>query len=196
MELDRFKTAWQRQPLEGAAARPLEDIMRDVHRRAARFNRQIRQRDLLETLAGLIVIGAFGYFAWLAPQAGAKLGAAIVVVGCVVVITRLYLARTRHRSSPDAPAREFCATELKRLDEQIRLLSTVGWWYIAPLLGGAAIFVLGADGPAGARIATLTLLVAIGAFIYWVNRRAVRRHLRPMRDDLARILQDVSVKER
>jgi hypothetical protein len=146
MELDRFKTAWQEQPLEGAAARPLEDIMQDVHHRAVRFDRVIWRRDLLETLAGLFVIGMFGYFAWVIPSPIARVGAAIVMIGCLSIIARLYLSRNRHRASPDASAREFCAVELKRLEEQIRLLSTVGWWYLAPLLGGGAIFVLGLGG--------------------------------------------------
>jgi hypothetical protein len=127
MELDRFKNAWQQQPLEGAVARPVEDIMADVYRRAARFNRQIRQRDLLKTLAAVIVIAAFSYFAWAVPFIIAKIGAIIVVCGCAIVIARLYMTRTRCPSSPGASAREFCAVELKRLDHQIHLLSTVGW---------------------------------------------------------------------
>jgi hypothetical protein len=65
---------------------------------------------------------------------------------------RLYLARNRNRTWADMPALEFCAAELKRLDDQIRLPSTVGRWYLAPLLGGAALFVAGAGGPATSRV--------------------------------------------
>jgi hypothetical protein len=169
--------------------------MRDVHRRAARFNKQIRQRDFFETLAGLIVVVAFGSFAWAAPQTVAKVGAVVVVAGCVGAMTRLHLARNRHSPSPEMSAREFCTIQLKHLEDQISLLSTVAWWYIAPLLGGAAIFVLGADGPIGAVVVTLGLLLAIGAVIYWLNHRAVQRHLRPLRDDLARLLQDMESRE-
>jgi hypothetical protein len=192
MELDRFKTAWQQQPLEGAAARPLEDIMRDVHLRSARLRRQIWQRDLLESLAGIVVIGFFGFFAWLMPEPLAKAGALIIVAGCLNVMLRLHLARTRHQPSPDASAREFCTLELKRLDEQIHLLSTVGWWYIAPLVGGMAVFTLGSHGPAAARVTMLMLLAVLAAVVYWLNRRAVRHGLQPIRDDLARILKDMA----
>jgi hypothetical protein len=195
MELDRFKTAWQEQPLEGAAARPLEDIMQDVHHRAVRFDRVIWRRDLLETLAGLFVIGMFGYFAWVIPSPIARVGAAIVMIGCLSIIARLYLSRNRHRASPDASAREFCAVELKRLEEQIRLLSTVGWWYLAPLLGGGAIFVLGLGGSAVGRVAMLALLLAVGVFIYRLNRSAVQQHLRPMRDHLAWTLEELAADE-
>jgi hypothetical protein len=195
MELDRFKTAWQEQPLEGAAARPLEDIMQDVHHRAVRFDRVIWRRDLLETLAGLFVIGMFGYFAWVIPSPIARVGAAIVMIGCLSIIARLYLSRNRHRASPDASAREFCAVELKRLEEQIRLLSTVGWWYLAPLLGGGAIFVLGLGGSAVGRVAMLALLLAVGVFIYRLNRTAVQQHLRPMRDHLAWTLEELAADE-
>jgi hypothetical protein len=192
MELDRFKTAWQKQPLEGAAARSLGDIMEEIRRRSVRFNRQIRQRDLLETGAGLVVIGMFAYFAWLVPHAIARAGAAVVIAGCLLVVTRLYVARARNRTSPDVSAREFCAAELKRLDEQIHLLSTVGWWYLAPLLGGAAIFVAGAGGPATSRVVVLLLLLATAVVIYRLNQAAVRNHLRPMRDELAGVLRQLT----
>ncbi|HEX2442344.1 MAG TPA: hypothetical protein VHJ77_00245 [Vicinamibacterales bacterium] len=192
MELDRFKTAWQKQPLEGAAARPLEDTMEDVRRRAARFNRQIRQRDLLESGAGLLVIGMFGYFAWLVPYTAARIGAGVVIAGCVVTMIRLYLARNRNGTSADMPALEFCAAELKRLDDQIRLLSTVGRWYLAPLLGGAALFVAGAGGPATSRVIVLLVLLATAVVIYRLNHAAVRNHLRPMRDELAGMLRQLT----
>jgi hypothetical protein len=42
------------------------------------------------------------------------------------------------------------------------------------------------------RTATLALNLGLGLFIYWLNRRAVRRDLQPMRDDVARIVQDLS----
>jgi hypothetical protein len=192
MELDRFKTAWQKQPLEGVAARPLEDIMEDVRRRATRFNRQIRQRDLLESAAGVVVIGMFAYFTWLVPYTAARVGAGIVIAGCVLIAVRLYLARNRNKTTADMPAVEFCTAELKRLDEQIRLLSTVGRWYLAPLLGGAAIFVAGAGGPATSRVVVLLALLATAVVIYQLNHAAVRNHLRPMRDELAGVLQQLS----
>jgi hypothetical protein len=195
MELDRFKAAWQHQRLEGAASRPLEDIMRDVRGRAAKFNRQIRQRDLLETLAGVVVIVTFSFFAWAVPHVVAKIGAAVVVAGGLLITVRLYLARTRHPSLADSTAREFCANELKRIDEQIHLLATVGWWYLAPLLGGGALFVLGGGGSIGSRVRVLAVLAAVGLIIYKLNRRAAERHLQPMRDDLARILRDMTAPE-
>jgi hypothetical protein len=138
----------------------------------------------------------FAYFAWVAPHALARVGAAVVIAGCLLVMTRLYLARTRNRTSPDMPAREFCAAELKRLDEQIRLLSTVGRWYLAPLLGGAAIFVVGAGGPVTSRVIVLLVLLSTAAIIYRLNQAAVRNHLRPMRDELAGVLRQLTTNGR
>jgi hypothetical protein len=107
-------------------------------------------------------------------------------------MVRLYRARNRNRTSADMPALEFCAAELKRLEEQIHLLSTVGRWYLGPLVGGAAIFVAGGGGPATSRVVVLLVLLATAVVIYRLNHAAVRNHLRPMRDELAGVLKQLS----
>ena len=61
MQLERFRDAWREQPLNGLAARPMEDIMTSVKQRADRFERQIRFRDWAETATGLIVMAGAGY---------------------------------------------------------------------------------------------------------------------------------------
>jgi hypothetical protein len=193
MELDRFKTAWRQQPLEGAASRSLEETMQVVRERAARFNRGVTVRDLIDTLACLVMIGVVGRYFWVATQILAKIGAGIVVAGCVWIIVRLHLTRARHRRLPaDATAREFCANELKRMDEQIHLVSTVVVWGAAPLMVGGAIIVLASGTSAGSLAGRLALVAVPGVLVHLGNRRGLKDRLQPLRDDLARVLSDMS----
>lgn len=192
MEMDRFKAAWQQQPLEGAATKDTEDIMREVLQRAARLQGQVRQRDLLETSSAVVVMAVFGVLAWYLPQPMARAGAIIVVLACVQVIVRLHGTRTRRATAPNATARQFCADELERIDDQIALLSSVGTWYVAPLLGGVVVFEVGLVGGT-LHGAVLVLIAAImGVVIYWANRRAVTRDLLPIRADLLQTMNDLA----
>ena len=89
--------------------------------------------------------------------------------------------------------RAFCDNQILRLDEQIHLLRTVGWWYLAPLLGGALLLIVGLPGPAAGKIVTAIVIAAVGGGIYAMNRRAVRTTLQPMRDELARLAREFAV---
>jgi len=125
MDIDRLKTAWRKQPLEGSASRSLDEMMKEVRDRAARFNWRVTKRDLIDTVACLAIVGIVGPYFWRAPQVLEKVGAAVVMAGAVWIIVRLSVIRSRHRRLPvDATAREFCANEMKRLDEQMHLIST------------------------------------------------------------------------
>ena len=122
----------------------------------------------------------------------APFGAIIVVLACVQVIVRLHRTRTRRATAPNATARQFCADELERIDDQIALLSSVGTWYVAPLLGGVVVFEVGLVGGT-LHGAVLVLIAAImGVVIYWANRRAVTRDLLPIRADLLQTMNDLA----
>jgi hypothetical protein len=59
------------------------------------------------------------------------------------------------------------------------LLATVGWWYLAPLLGGVALFFLGGRGPLWIKAGGIAATVVMGAVLLVANRRAADRELVP-----------------
>ena len=165
--------------------------MREVGDRAARFNWRVRVRDLIDTLACLAIIGIVGPYFWRAPQMLEKVGAAIVMAGAVWIIARLSVTRSRHRRLPvDATAREFSTNELKRVDEQIHLISTAAIWGAGPLMVGGALIALakGTDGLA----ARLALVAFPGVIVHLANRRGLKDRLQPLRDALAQAVSDLS----
>jgi hypothetical protein len=101
-------------------------------------------------------------------------------------------ARTGH-SPPDAdrPVAEALRVEREKLDEQIRVLDTVLWWYIAPLAVGILLVVGGDAGLSWFTLGYGAVVVALGAGAYYLNQREVRTHLRPRRAKLTRMLRRV-----
>jgi RNA polymerase sigma-70 factor (ECF subfamily) len=166
-----------------------ERLLERVHEESEAFDRKIRRRDLLETLAAVVVATAFGYEAVTVETWVARLGALIVVGSSAFIVWWLRRARKTGRvRSADLPVAERLRAERERIESQIRLLESVLWWYAGPLAVGAALFVLGLQAGAVATAATLTVIVAVSSFVWWLNRRAVRRDLRPRRRELNRLI--------
>lgn len=75
------------------------------------------------------------------------------------------------------------------MDAQIELLEGVLWGYVSPLALGAALFVVGLGGASRGTALGLAVVAGVSAAVWLLNRRAVRRGLRPRRDEVARRLR-------
>jgi hypothetical protein len=192
MIFDDLPAAWQRTSPPPLSLEDREAAVARVCRRVERLSGVVVRRDAIETIAAVVVIIIFGQYLYLAPagQVISKVGAGFLIGWSLFIIYNLHRTRTKP-ASLDAPVREFCRTELGRLDRQIQLLRSVLWWYIAPcMLGVNVMFV----GMAGLSIASLvyciaTLLLAWG--LYVLNQRAVAKELMPARNELAGLLSQL-----
>lgn len=172
-----------------------EEILALVQTRSRRFQRQIRFRDWRELIAGGIVA------VMIAPAAMqsafvVRAGAVIVLAGVVLTAFRLLRARrlgATRASDPAAPVATALRAELDEVDAQISLLRNVGWWYVAPLIGGSVLIVAGSRGRAGTWF-TLGY-TAFASLLAWaiiaLNRRAVRRVLEPKRQEIQSLLAQI-----
>jgi hypothetical protein len=121
-----------------------------------------------------------------------RIGAALVMGGCVLTIWQMRRARTAHPPVPyDRPLAEVLEVERARLTTQIRLLRTIPWWYAVPLSVGVVLVYAGAAGPGWGTLIYAATVAAIAAAIIALNRRAVREELLPARDALDRLREQL-----
>lgn len=148
------------------------------------FERRVRRRNLTEYLAGGLVTPIFAWIAWLTAQAGEvviTLGWVVGIVGMAVVLTALY-----HRAGnlPHRPE-EDCRSHLRaQLEHQHEALASVPRWYLAPLIPGMVLVLVGSVLPIARGAGWVAALFAFavpalfvaGVFagIAWLNRRAAR----------------------
>jgi hypothetical protein len=193
MTFDDLVPAWQEQNDHSLSPEDREALVARVCRSVERVGGAVLRRDVLETIAAVVVIIYFGRYFYGAPTdyVVSKTGSGFLVCWALFIIYRLHRTRTVQRpTSLDAPVREFCRVELERLDRQIQLLGSVLWWYIAPAMIGANMMFMGM---AGLGIASLvygmaTLLLSWG--IYALNMRAANG-LVPLRNELASLLSQL-----
>ncbi len=174
-DLDELQRAWADQTVEVRSLDPETLILR-----SQALERKIRRRNLREHAAGIVVALAFGWIAWVSAAPLARLGAALVVAGDLVVMITL-ARRGKPTSAPDALVARCLDWQRQELERERALLAGIRWWYLGPLVPGVTLFLLSrlleAAGPLqraltiGVGITCGRVFIAIDA----LNRAAVRR---------------------
>jgi hypothetical protein len=191
-EMDRFKAAWQRQPMDAVLDNDAAQAVISIRQRLERLHRTLRWRDGLETgsaVAGMIL---FACLAGALRGALVRIGAAVVAAGLGLVIAKLHRAHSGDRARAFLSVRDFCAAEMASVDTQVALLNSVAWWYLGPVIVGINLFFAGLAGVNLKSFAYLAVTLLLGVYIYRINRRTVRQTLQPIRDRLAAILEQLA----
>ncbi|MPY90483.1 MAG: hypothetical protein GEU99_21490 [Luteitalea sp.] len=171
MTVERCKDAWQHRPLDTESERR-EDATTAIEHRVRKLDRHVFRRDFIETIAAVGVIAFFSVVAWRPASSLTRAGAIFTGVAAVFIVLHFHRTRRETRPpGPDLPLNEFCRRARDRVDAQIRLLRSVLWWYILPLLIGVNLVVAGAASPTFAAVYAATT-IAFGALLYWLNQRA------------------------
>lgn len=162
-----------------AAPADVSETIIAVRRRAGALARAARTRDLIETTLAFLMLPLFVWLAFRIPYPVSKAGAVLVAAGCVVVPVRLRQARG-YPVDPSLPVSVALEAARAHLQAQARLLRSVLWWYLVPLLGGVMLLFLGAPiGPLG-HAASVVVVVGSAAVLHRANAGAARRHLDPL----------------
>lgn len=176
---DPFQSLWTRQTAE-----PFTMTLTEIHSRAGRFRATIRTRNLTEYAAAILVLGVFGWMAWLIPQPVVKAGAILIMLGTAYVAYALHRRGGTGKMLPDGmqPLADYHRGELVK---QREALASVWRWYLLPFVPGVLVFVGGVSFapetglPLVARLvqfATATGFVAIlFTGICWLNIRAAKQ---------------------
>jgi hypothetical protein len=159
-----------------------------------KFRRTIWWRDLREVGAALILAAVFGNIG----QTGYRW---IAVASCLFVAGFIIRSRLGERFRADqASVADQVQQMIRGTETQIRLLRSVFWWYLLPCAIGTLAIVLDrasaqdhlprrAD-PFHLPIFFATMIMlSIG--VYWLNQRAVRKHLEPRRASLRQMLAEL-----
>lgn len=190
----------------------LSRLMMDLNDKMKGLERAIRRRDRREIGAAVIGIPLFAYLAYELPFPVAKL-AALLNIGHFIYL----IIKFRRMQKKKRPV-DFAASFTEQLDhqksdmqEQVRLLDSVLWWYVLPPYLLNIMLIAGIGDPATYDWAPLlkdsvpvmatekiTMIMGLGIFyalIVWMNKRAVKKTLKPTISEIDRVLLQLESKD-
>lgn len=177
MDWDQMRDQWQSRP--GPKSGPEMERPGELGRLWVR----IKQRDLLETVMGALLAIFFSAAAvalWMGEMPVPALFALWLVVTCVFIPLRLGRARARFPArGSNLALRDFLVKERQALLHQRHLLSTVRWWYVAPIAFGALGLFAGIRGLHWHSLAYAAVVLLIAFVIERLNQMAVRESIDP-----------------
>lgn len=199
MNPDDLQQAWQSQPDQKM---DVDMLVAKLKQSQQQFSATLFIRDATEVVvAGLMVP------IWIAMGIGLKLPwtwyltiPALLWIGGFMLAG--LLRRRREEREQVESLRERVKRSLAEVEHQIRLLRSVFWWYLFPMLVSMLAFFaqvswntgLKLGWPQGAMLFAITtgFVAIVFTGIYVVNQRAVRANLEPRRRELEETLQSLS----
>lgn len=186
--LDDLKQSWQSE--SPIAPERFEEIVTKVQAGSDLLRSTIFRRDMLESIAAVLVVAVFAPGLFVAKNPVAWSGFALLVLVGITIPIVLWRARRRpSETDSDSTFRDFVSVEIDYLTRQTRLLRLVTWWYLLPIYLGIILICLGVTGPrgysTGEQILVAVYLILCGAFMVYVwrlNQRARTGHLQPLLD--------------
>jgi len=190
MQDDALKQLWKGQRFESLPELPDPAQIAAMKSRMSRFDKTISGRDYGEVAACLFNVLFFGWHLLFRDSTTlTKAGCLVIVLGSIFIGWRLIFSKRRiAKAEADAPVFDTVRVELKKVENQIRLLRSVGWWYLLPLLVGLLMFHWGGSHGLVENLIGSVIFFGIFYFILCLNQKAVKNNLMPLKQDLETLL--------
>jgi hypothetical protein len=149
----------------------------EIREQSTAFERKMRFRNMREYVAASIIVVAFG---WRALHAHSWLEAAscVELVGAAIWITSALLKKGESDPGHNATLKQLLHYHRSQMDRQIKLLSRVMVWYLAPIAVGL-VGLLAADamrlGLTPTILGTMIVFVVLFVAIAILNKRAAAK---------------------
>lgn len=197
MNDDALKKLWQEQNFRSSPPLSDEAQIAAMKTRMKGFDETIRWRDYGEVAACIFIVGWFGWnllFRNNSPLTQA--GCVVLIVSAVFIAWKLIWSKRRlPKPEANAPIFDAVKVELQKVENQIGLLKSVAWWYLLPLLVGVMMCYWGGRGSIPSKLTYSAFVLALFAFIYWLNQLVVRNNLLPLKRKLDALLHSVETGE-
>jgi hypothetical protein len=168
-------------------------LIETINLKLSKMDKQIKRRDVQEIFIAAIFIPLFGWWMFVSLPLLAKIGAAIIFVNCILVILKLINARkVRVTEERTSQIKYHLTVSLQRVRNQIRLHSTILWWYLLPFFVGVICLIYGYVNSMAANIVYTLIVALVYGYIWYKNKQAVRKYMKPLEENIMNALNELS----
>jgi hypothetical protein len=193
MDENKLKQLWLNSNKEQRIEINSEKLLETINQKILNMDKLIKRRDRLEIFLAVCMIPLFGWWLIAVPQILIKIGSGIITAACLLVIFKLVSARRVNIKEEIASATKYhLMVSLQRVRNQIKLLNTVLWWYFLPFFIGVICFFYSYSLTVISKAVYTIIVAALYGYIYYLNKRALKKHLKPLEDNIKKALDELS----
>ena len=193
MDENSLKQLWLNTSTEQRVEINIDLLIESITQKILKMKKQIKSRDAREIFLSICMILLFGWLLIVVPMLLAKIGAAIIIAGCILVIFRLINAsKINLKDDKFSEIKLNLMVSLQRVRKQKKLLGSVLWWYLLPFFIGVNCFYYAYAGTITSKVIYTIIVAALYGYIYWLNQRAIQKHLNPLEEKILKALNELS----
>ncbi|MGY0611924.1 hypothetical protein [Luteimonas sp. A501] len=185
MDWDKMRNAWR-----GDAPTVCLLPMEELRTRDQALWKKVRRRDLVETVAAVLVVIFFALITLAALVEGEWLQAGFALLITAWGVALPFRLRRSRRLAPDpdhgVPLLAYLQRQRDATLAQARMLEQVWLWYLTPPAIGLIGLTLARDGATAGALRYLAVMLVLYAALAWINRRVARTQFRAHAETLQR----------
>ena len=197
MKLDDLKQTWTQEVKALDINQNLGPAIEVLEKETISFDKQIKRRDFIETFVAAICIPAWIFGLTNADHWIETTGLIILLLACIFI--PLILRKTRANETDKLVGiKSFLFNEKTKVKKQIKLLSNVVVWYIAPIFSGVILYTLGANIDESGQLQLDShmwtyygFVVALSVGVYLLNKQSVKKKFQPILEKIERQLTEL-----
>jgi hypothetical protein len=156
------------------------ELLTDLDSKLESFDKSLKNRDRREIIASIIIILFFGTAIFFIPQTLSRIALLIIVLYGILVIYILKNVRKYRVNNYFLPIKEYLIKHRQYLIKERSLLDNVLYWYILPPTVSAILFFIGRNIEGTRLVINILVVFIINLFIYFLNKRAVKKDFDPL----------------
>lgn len=171
---DELKKIWKSSSQKERVKFEKSRLILELQSNIKTIDKKIKSRDLRETMAALIVIPVFLYYAFTIPFLITKIASVLIVIWAAYVVVRLHQTTSYKPSEYHESYLTYLVKSKEYLQKQKELSDNVLWWYIAPFLFLIILFLIGFAGDSEKVtwiVMTSTAGVLLSIVILFMNKK-------------------------
>ncbi len=170
-----LKNLWNNAPQKGNVQFDKQKILNEMNTEIQKIDRSIRNRNLRETFAALLVILMFGWSFFTTDVLISKIGMGAVVLGAAFIIYKLYAVRkSRQPVDVSTDVKTQLVASRDYLKKEQNLLQNVLYWYILPLAAPILFIGIVNGSPLLFKVIYSLFVIGLSFFVYWLNQKAAK----------------------
>ncbi len=173
MKDEDLKSLWKKNNPEEQLIFDHLKLSEIMEQKVQKFEKDIQRRNLREILAALVIIVFFTYQLFSTINPGVKIGSGLLVMAGILIIIKLVMTRnSKPTISFQASVKEHLEQTKTYLMNEKKLLDSVMFWYILPLMIPLAIITYSNPYHFIIKMAYVIFIIGVSVFVYLWNRKA------------------------